>query len=523
MTPDPDAEGLRLRVSVNSLADDLQVEAVAWADGAAAGRVSGSSGAELFLPVAKPRLWSPDSPFLYNLQVTLKRGGQKLDAVASYFGMRKVALLKDAQGIARIALNGQTLFQIGTLDQGFWPDGIYTAPTDDALRSDIAFLKSAGFNLTRKHVKIEPDRWYYWCDKLGLLVWQDMPSGNNATPEGQREFEVELQHMVKDQYNHPSIILWVLFNEGWGQYDTQRLTQVLKTLDPSRLVDDASGWVDTHAGDIIDGHGYPGPASLEPEANRAIVVGEFGGLGLTAEGHCWSSNRWAYRPESDAKALGEAYLLLLRQVWSLHNLHGLSAAVYTQTTDVETECNGLLSYDRAVAKLDPQVLAQANGSGRALSRGRVIVPDAISSNVTWIYTIQAPGPDWFKPDYNAIGWQEGMAGFGTLGTPGALVHTVWNTDDIWLRRQFELGAEDLRGLKLEAHHDEDLEVYLNGVLAANLPGFIEHYEQFELRPEAVATLKAGLNTMAVHCHQTTGGQYVDVGLIVSDEAKPPPP
>jgi hypothetical protein len=523
MTPDPDAGGLRLRVSVNSLTDDLQVEAVALADGTVAGRVAGAAGAELLLPLAKPRPWSPDSPFLYDLQVTLKKGGQKVDEVASYFGMRKVALLKDTQGISRITLNDQPLFQIGTLDQGFWPDGIYTAPTDDALRSDIAFLKGAGFNLTRKHVKIEPDRWYYWCDKLGLLVWQDMPSGNNATPEGQREFEVELLHMVKDQYNHPSIILWVLFNEGWGQYDTQRLAQCLKTLDPTRLVDDASGWVDTHAGDVVDGHSYPGPASLESEARRATVVGEFGGLGLVAEGHCWSSNHWAYRLEPDAKALGEDYLLLLRQVWSLHNLHGLSAAVYTQTTDVETECNGLLSYDRAVVKLDPQLLAKANGSGRGRSSGRVVVPDAISSNVTWSYTFQSPGPDWFRTDYNATGWQEGVAGFGTPGTPGALVHTLWNTDDIWLRRQFELGTEDLRGLKLEAHHDEDLEVYLNGVLAAKLPKFIERYEQFDLRPEAVATLKPGVNTLAVHCHQTTGGQYVDVGLIVPDEPDPTPP
>jgi hypothetical protein len=521
MTPDLEANALRLRVAVNSLADDLQVEAVAWADGVAVGRMTGPAGAELVLPITNPKLWSPDAPFLYDLQVALQKGGQEVDRVASYFGMRQVALRKDSQGLARIVLNGQPLFQIGTLDQGFWPDGIYTAPTDEALRSDLAFLKAAGFNLTRKHVKIEPDRWYYWCDKLGLLVWQDMPSGNNATPDGQREFEAELLHMVKDLYNHPSIILWVLFNEGWGQYDTPRLTQSLKTLDPSRLVDDASGWTDAHAGDIVDGHSYPGPPALEPETRRATVVGEFGGLGMIPQGHCWSANRWAYHMEPDAKALGEAYLLLLRQVWSLHHLHGLSAAVFTQTTDVETECNGLLSYDRAVAKLDPQVLAQANAVGRNHAPGRVIVPDAISANVTWRYTFQTPGPDWFGPGYNDAGWKEGVAGFGTTNTPGALVHTVWDTDDIWLRRQFTLGNEDLRGLKLEAHHDEDLEVYLNGVLAVQLPRFIEHYEQFDMRPEAVAALKPGLNTLAVHCHQTTGGQYVDVGLIVPDEPMAP--
>jgi hypothetical protein len=251
-------------------------------------------------------------------------------------------------------------------------------------------------------------------------------------------------------------------------------------------------------------------------------MGEFGGLGMIAEGHCWSaSGNWSYRMEPDAKALGDAYLLLLRQVWSLHHLHGLSAAVYTQTTDVETECNGLMSYDRAVAKLDPRILAQANAIGRDQIPGRVIVPDATSGNASWRYTFQAPGPDWFKPAFDDAGWKEGVAGFGTPQTPGALVHTIWDTDDIWLRRQFTLGTEDLRGLKLEAHHDEDLEVYFNGVLAVRLPGFIEHYEQFDLRPEAVAALKPGLNTLAVHCHQTVGGQYVDVGLVMPDQPKAP--
>jgi hypothetical protein len=223
--------------------------------------------------------------------------------------------------------------------------------------------------------------------------------------------------------------------------------------------------------------------------------------------------------EPDCKTLGDDYLLLLREVWNLHHLHSLSGAVYTQTTDVETECNGLLSYDRAVAKLSPEVLAQANAVGRDRTAGRVVVPDAISADVSWSYTFQWPGADWFKPDYSAADWKEGVAGFGTPGTPGALVHTIWNTGDIWLRRPFTLGDEDLQGIRMEAHHDEDLEVYLNGVLAAKLPGFIEHYEQFDLQPEAVATLKPGVNLLAVHCHQTTGGQYVDVGLVLPDEPK----
>ncbi len=522
MTPDVEGKALKLRVAVNSLDDDLQVEAVAFGEGGAeVGLANGPVTKELVVPISNVKLWSPDSPFLYDLRVSLKRKEKELDKIASYFAMRGVGLGKDSQGIAHIQLNKQPLFQIGVLDQGFWPDGLYTAPTDEALRSDLNFIKSAGFNMARKHVKIEPDRWYYWCDRLGILVWQDMPSGNNSTPESQREFESELNHMVKDLCNHPSIILWVLFNEGWGQYDTQRLTQSLKMLDPSRLVDDASGWADTHAGDIVDGHGYPDPAALEPEGRRAMVVGEFGGLGMIPEGHTWSaSHNWAYQMEDDSTELGEAYAALMLQVWSAHHLHGLSAAVYTQTTDVETECNGLLSYDRAVAKLSPKLLAEANVAGRDHLPGRVIAPDAVSGNVSWKYTFQAPGPDWFKPDFNASVWKEGVAGFGTSGTPGSIVHTVWNTDDIWLRRQFTLAPGDLAGLKLEAHHDEDLQVYINGVLAAELPGFIEHYELFDLRSDAMSALKPGVNTLAVHCHQTTGGQYVDVGLVVPDAPNP---
>src|SRR6266478_6508139 len=255
--PDIDAKSLRLWVAANNLSEKLRVEVVASAAGKETARITGPANTEIILPLPAHRLWSPYDTFLYDLQVTLKDGDKTLDAVSSYFGMRKIALRKDDQGFTRIALNDQFTFQVGTLDQGFWPDGIYTAPTDEALRSDIEFLKQSGFNLTRKHVKVEPDRWYYWCDKLGLLVWQDMPSGNNASVEGRRNFETELLRMIQDLENHPSIVVWVLFNEGWGQYDTERLTQWLKTLDNSRLVDNASGWTDMRVGDLIDMHSYP--------------------------------------------------------------------------------------------------------------------------------------------------------------------------------------------------------------------------------------------------------------------------
>jgi len=321
--------------------------------------------------------------------------------------------------------------------------------------------------------------------------------------------------MVKDLYNHPSVIVWILFNEGWGQYDTQRLTQRLKALDPSRLVDAASGWTDMRVGDIADVHNYPGPAAPPPEPRRASVLGEFGGLGLVIDGHSWSArHHWGYRMVQDAQTLAAAYSGLLRQISLLHDTRGLSAAVFTQTTDVETECNGLLSYDRAVPKLEPSALALANAAPQRPALNRVVAADATQGPATWRYTFELTDTDWFRPGFDASAWKEGVGGFGTPETPGALVKTIWNTADIWLRREFTVAAEDLRDVKLEVHHDEDAEIYLNGVLAAELTGFISSYDLFDLRPEALASLKPGMNLLAVHCHQTTGGQYIDAGLVV---------
>jgi hypothetical protein len=518
--PDVDAEALRLTVSANSLSDKLRVEAVVTSDGKEILRRTGRPNTELPLSLPAPRLWSPNDPFLYDLQVTLKEGDKVLDSVTSYFGMRKIALGKDALGVTRMALNDKFVFQVGTLDQGFWPDGVYTAPSDAALRSDVEFLKQAGFNLIRKHVKIEPQRWYYWCDKLGLLVWQDMPSGNNATVEGRRNFEIELHRMVNGLENHPSIIVWVLFNEGWGQYDTERLTQWLKGLDPSRLVDNASGWTDMRVGDLIDVHSYPGADSPVPESRRAAVLGEFGGLGLQVTNHSWSSLSWGYLKFTNRNELAARYTRAFKQVWALHHLRGLSAAVYTQTSDVETECNGLLTYDRAVVKIDPAVLLAANRGEFPGPPMRVILADALLGRTKWKFTTEKPPDEWFKSDFDASGWKEGIGGFGKSGTPGAFPNTPWQTSDIWMRTDFTLTPEDLVGLKLRVYHDEDATIYLNGVRAVKLKGFVTDYEDFDISSEAAAALRPGPNSIAVHCHQSTGGQGIDVGILVALPAPP---
>ncbi len=476
--------------------------------------------------ILKPKLWSPDSPFLYTLKATLNSGTTS-DIVDSYFGMRKISIAKDDKGVTRIFLNNKPQFMIGPLDQGFWPEGLYTAPTDEALKYDIEMTRKLGFNMARKHVKVEPDRWYYWCDKLGLLVWQDMPSGDRSigggqpdivrTKESAAQYELELKNMIDGLRNHPSIVMWVVFNEGWGQFDTARITKWTKEHDPSRLVDCASGWQDREVGDVHDIHSYPGPSTPPPEDHRAAVLGEFGGLGLPVEGHTWQSkSNWGYRSFTNSAELTEAYLAIMKNVHLQIGSPGMSAAVYTQTTDVETEVNGLMTYDRAVVKPDMEKIVAAHR--RLFEPPPVIKTIAATSEKEpheWRYTLEKPADGWEQPEFDDSAWKSGPAGFGAKGTPGAVVRTEWKTQDIWIRRAFE-APEKFHGPLVVMFHDDDAEVYLNGVLAVKAPGYAAEYQQFPIREQAQKKLHAGKNAMAVHCHQNTGGQNIDVGIV--DEA-----
>ena len=515
LVPDVDGGALKLTVASRGATDGLEVEAVALDGGTEVGRIAGKPGAEIALPVKSPKLWSFDTPFLYDLKVALKKGGQAVDAVDSYFGMRKIALAKDDRGVQRLMLNGTFVFQVGPLDQGFWPDGIYTAPTDEALQFDIEITKKLGFNCTRKHVKVEPARWYTWCDKLGLLVWQDMPSGNNKGDEARQQYEKELKALIDGRLNHPSIILWVVFNEGWGQYDTERLTQWTKEYDPSRFVNNASGWTDKKCGDVIDMHNYPGPGSPKPEEARAAVLGEFGGLGLPVPEHTWQKDKnWGYQNMAGHEALTRKYVALLRKTWLLKDTPGLCAAIYTQITDVETEVNGLLTYDREVVKPDLQATADANrGVFPPAPEIRAVVPTSEKEAQAWRYTLEPPDGEWAKPGFDASSWKEGQGGFGTAGTPGAAVGTEWKSNAIWIRREVDLPSPVPKDLMLRIHHDEDAVVYLNAVQAAKLGGFSTEYEEVDIAPKALGALQPGRNVIAVHCKQTQGGQYIDVGIV----------
>ncbi|SOD88662.1 glycoside hydrolase family 2 protein [Spirosoma fluviale] len=361
-----------------------------------------------YLSLKNPKLWSPDSPFLYDLKAELvtvtdpfgdtprnKRPrqdealnkafasatvtGNSLDVVTGYFAMRKIAMGRGpgvATSVANqpvLLLNNKFVFQNGPLDQGWWPGSLLTPPSDEAMAFEIDFLKKSGFNMLRKHIKVEPDRYYYLCDKMGMLVWQDMPSGflegQNEAPgdqsepirrsKGKEQFELELRRMMNRLHNHPSIVTWVVHNEGWGQYDNKRLADWVKALDPSRTVNASSGWNDLGAGDFYDIHTYePEPNAPAPKTDRVVVIGEFGGIGWPVQGHLWNPEmrNWGYQTYQSADEVLKAYQKKYAKIVEYYQKQALSAAVYTQTTDVEGEVNGLLTYDREVIKIPIETL-----------------------------------------------------------------------------------------------------------------------------------------------------------------------
>jgi hypothetical protein len=522
ITPDVDSGRVEIEVVAFGDVSDLTVRATASGDGF--NETVEANGTSLYISIPDARLWSPDDPFLYDLEVELIDNGAVTDSVESYFGMRKIEIAKDEHGINRLFLNNEPLFQYGLLDQGWWPDGLYTAPTDEALRYDVEITRDLGFNMLRKHVKIEPQRLYYWTDKLGVIVWQDMPSGDGhiggADPDLDRnvhsatQFEFEYRRMIESLYNHPSIVMWVPFNEGWGQFDTERIVEWTYELDSTRLVNNASGWTDRGVGDVHDIHAYPGPSIPPLEEDRAVVLGEFGGLGLPVSGHTWQDEgMWGYRSYQTADELTDAYEDLLDQLWILIG-EGLAAAVYTQTTDVEVEVNGLLTYDRRVIKMDPdRTLAMHERLYEPPPRRYTIVPDARDEDLTWRYTFQRPASGWYGEDFDDSAWQSGIGGFGTEMTPNAIIGTVWDGDAIWLRRTFTLDSTDFENLMLSIYYDEDAVVYINGVRAASFRGYVTNYRVAEISEEAKAALRTGENVIAIRCINEVGGQFIDAGLV----------
>lgn len=374
--PDVDKSSLTVTVAECgfSLGDLIEVKIYDDKKEIASAKASANQALNISIPDAK--LWSPDSPNLYSMTINLISDGKTVDEIKSYFAMRKISTKRDANGIVRLQLNNKNYFQFGPLDQGWWPDGLYTAPTDEALKFDIQKTKDFGFNMIRKHVKVEPARWYYHCDKLGMLVWQDMPSGDGGSGwnsrtyfngnefkrsvESETNYKKEWEEIINYLYSNPSIVCWVPFNESWGQFSTAAIAEWTKSLDPSRLVNPASGGNHFLTGDMLDLHNYPNPDMYLFDGQRANVLGEYGGIGLAVEDHLWVKDKnWGYVQFKNSNEVTDEYVKYAEQLIKFIK-SGFSAAVYTQTTDVEIEVNGLMTYDRKVIKVDEKRILEIN-------------------------------------------------------------------------------------------------------------------------------------------------------------------
>ena len=376
-TPDIDTKSLTVEAAIVGARRGDIVEITLRDNGRTVAEARAAAGEPLRLTLPEMKLWTPDTPMLYDLETTLLRGGKSVDRVGSYAAMRKNSVVRGKEGFLRLALNDRECFQFGPLDQGWWPDGLYTAPTDEALAYDIIKTKDLGFNMIRKHVKVEPERWYWHCDRLGILVWQDMPNGgpspewqNNRyfdgteakrTAESEAQFRKEWKEIVDQHYNHPSVAMWVPFNEAWGQFRTEEIARWTKDYDPTRIVNAASGGnFYPDAGEVLDIHSYPHPRFFLFDIGRVNVIGEYGGIGLPLEGHLWQPDQnWGYVRFKNAGEVTDEYVRYAEMLERLIPT-GCSGAVYTQTTDVEIEVNGLMTYDRKRMKVDERRLHEVN-------------------------------------------------------------------------------------------------------------------------------------------------------------------
>lgn len=374
--PNIDNGTMNVTVGTSQPCNTAVVEVKLLDKGQVVASAKGVQGKELRLAVQNPTLWDTSNPYLYDMKVSLTKDGKVVDDVKSYTTFRKISSKRDANGIMRMQLNNKNLFQYGPLDQGWWPDGLYTAPTDEALLYDIVKTKDWGFNMIRKHVKVEPARWYYHCDKEGILVWQDMPSGdmgnqwaphtyNGGTDKERSSASIanyyqEWKEIMDLCVSHPSVVVWVPFNEAWGQFDTEKVAEWTKNYDPSRLVNPASGGNHRACGDILDLHNYPGPSMFLFDPQRVTVLGEYGGIGLPLENHLWWNKRnWGYVQFKNSDEVTAEYVKYANELKEMVD-RGFSAAVYTQTTDVEGEVNGLMTYDRKEIKINEAAVKKAN-------------------------------------------------------------------------------------------------------------------------------------------------------------------
>lgn len=505
---------------------------------------TGSGNAAIVLKIPDAKLWSPSEPNRYDLKVELLDGqGKVMDELKSYCALREFGKARDADGNWRFTLNGKSFFHWGPLDQGWWPDGLLTPPSEAAMISDIDYLKAAGFNMIRKHIKIEPRGYYAHCDKIGMLVWQDQVSmgyGSQTEPKGSnpewtrmapnpgegkwpnaahQQYVTEYKRMVDHLRDVPCIAVWTPFNEAWGQHRTMEVGKMAVAYDKTRLINIASGGNFWPVGDIADEHQYPDPGfPLDDKRfdDFVKVVGEFGGHGMPIEGHLWNENspNWGYGGlPKNLEEWKERYTRSIEVLAGLRK-RGICAGVYTQTTDVEVEINGFLTYDR-VSKIDAAWL-------RPLSEMLLNTPDIVKTTdvlptsekeaQVWRFTTDSPAAGWENADFDDASWSSGKGGFGSLGEKNANVGTPWKTSDIWLRREVNLTRPPSGRTVLRMFHDEDAQVFFNGEKIAVAKGFVGSYVDLPITNKSL--LRTGRNVIAIQCSQTEGGQFIDAGILL---------
>jgi len=536
--PNIDNGTISLQTKVVGATQGARIKIQAFDQGKEIASSIAAIGEPVSLQLNQPKLWSPTNPFLYDLKLSLINDGKVSDEVSSYFGMRKISMGRDQEGYMRILLNNEIIYQLGPLDQGYWPDGILTPASDQALRYDIAYLKKIGANMDRMHMKVQPERWYYHCDQLGILIWQDMVSPtkfidtkSNLNPS---DFELEHNITVDQLYNHPSIIQWVLFNESWGQYDTERLTAALKAKDPTRLVINASGWHDKKVGDIRDFHDYtihPAVALVNKNDDRAMVLGEAGGIDLLIPGHLWTPDlKGGTKIKTDwsidfkkgivksSDELIEKYKILLDDLFQLKK-YGLNAVVYTQISDVEDEISGWMTYDRKVSKLPETTFAALHEQFfKPTMTGKFILPLSINEPQQWNYSFTAPSNDWIK-NLMLSDFKTGMAPFGIESNNVHKVNTPWNTNSLFLNKEFTLSSVPSK-LSLIACNTGITEVYINGAYVMQFNNFLKNDPEVKisetiLSDEAMKLLKLGVNQLSLKFNFPSVGKpvyYYDFGI-----------
>ena len=556
VTPDVDRSEVRFEVAVAVPGEKLAVEFLDGLKADAPVIRPSAKGYEIVAKVRGAKLWSPESPNLYRFRMTYGE-----DAVTGYFGLRKFEKRRDANGVWRFYLNNEPYFILGPLDQGWWPDGFLTPPSEAAMAFDIRTLKSLGCNMMRKHMKDEPARYYYLCDKLGIMVVQDMAAGGGDRNLRYGFYRREFKDMVDCLYNFPSIVMWVPFNEDWGCQPGEFLTHIthdwIKRYDPTRLVNGPSGWNDYEGGDFrlkdgrvvrqasrhkplpqceiadaVDMHMYRGPGMHALNDRRVSFLGEFGGLGHAVPGHQWNEAKsWGYGGTGDTatrEGLQRVYLQLMDNLAGLAYA-GLGGSVYTQTTDVELEINGYLTYDRKVLKYDAAKLRAAHRRVIEIAKlgascrhvRRELFPKHDASPESWAYWTDDAVPEgWQQPGFDDSAWKRSPGGFGGKGIDRdhaeAKVATPWTTNTLRVRRTFEFKEKgEIVGGILDMFHDEDVTVYLNGREILKVGGFNTRYDLFAADVAAFkAALKPGRNVLAAEVKQTAGAQYFDCGLFI---------